>query len=225
MKSVKLDARLACAYDYIRPGATVADVGTDHALLPIALLQGGRVCRAVASDINRGPLEAAARNLEAAGLSGKVDLVLSDGLHGIEQFTPTDIVIFGMGGEMIVRILAEAPWVKNPAIRLILQPMTHPEIVRSWLCAQGFAIPEESLCETDRVFQVLTAAYDGKVRALSPPALLLGEGIIKRGGAIFSRYVAKQIRIYEIRKTGKDAGGQDCAEEDAMLAALKGMLS
>ena len=136
----KLGARLQSACAYLSAGGTVADIGTDHAYLPIEIIKKGLSQRAVACDINRGPIESARRNIEAAGLSDRIDTMQTDGLHGVEGFHPTDILIFGMGGELIAKILSEAPWVKDEGIGLILQPMSHAEILRRWLSENGFSI-------------------------------------------------------------------------------------
>ena len=85
------DARLLSALPYLTPGGTVADIGTDHAYLPIELCRRGICRRAVACDINRGPLESARANIAAAGFSDRIDTLLTDGLHGVEQWHPHSV--------------------------------------------------------------------------------------------------------------------------------------
>ena len=97
-KEVKaLDARLASAIPFVRRGSFLADVGTDHAYLPIDLYKRGQIRGAVASDINRGPLERAVAHIRASGAGEGICTVLTDGLQGIEAYHPDDITIFGMG--------------------------------------------------------------------------------------------------------------------------------
>jgi len=84
----KLGARLQSACAYLTAGGTVADIGTDHAYLPIEIIKRGLSQRAIACDINRGPIESAARNIEAAGLSDRIDTMQTDGLHGVETYRP-----------------------------------------------------------------------------------------------------------------------------------------
>ena len=106
MKSVTPDARLRAAAGFVRQGARLADIGTDHAYLPVSLLRGGRIPFAVASDISAGPLAHARETAAFAGIGeDRLALVLTPGLRGIEAYRPTDITICGMGGEMIVGIL------------------------------------------------------------------------------------------------------------------------
>ena len=127
------DLRLAAAVSFGRKGKRVADIGTDHASLPIFLVGNGISDSALACDINIGPLNAAKKNIDAAGLSNKIDTKLTDGLKGIEDFKPEDIYILGMGGELIWRIINDSELARVDGIRLILQPMTHAHDLRRGL--------------------------------------------------------------------------------------------
>ena len=101
----EMTPRLLCAASMVRKGAVVADVGTDHAYLPVYLVLAGIAERAVASDINAGPLSRAEANIRKFSLSSQINTRLTPGLTGIEEFAPTDILISGMGGELIDSIL------------------------------------------------------------------------------------------------------------------------
>jgi tRNA (adenine22-N1)-methyltransferase len=161
---MNLDKRLGTVAALVRHGARVADIGTDHAYLPVYLLQAGVCPSAIASDIGEGPLEAARHTVTAAGLTDKISLRLGDGLAGIAPDEAEDIVIAGMGGETIAAILQAAPWVKNPALRLILQPMTRAEDLRCWLLQNGFSVLQERLVQDGRhLYPVLAAEYPGAV--------------------------------------------------------------
>ena len=176
-----LSTRLKLAAALIREGAFLADVGTDHAYLPIALCLDGRIRGAVASDINKGPIERAEENIKKYSLENKISLCLCDGLSGIKRFSPTDISILGIGGELIVKILSAAPWTKDSAIRLCLQPMTHPEIVREYLAKEGYCVVDESIAvEDDKIYQLISAEYTGKPYTYTDAELLLGKINIER---------------------------------------------
>lgn len=221
-----LDARLEAAVPLLR-GGVVADVGTDHAYLPISLLRRGLCTFAVATDIHRAPAEIAASHLAAHGIGDdRAAVLLTDGLHGAEQYAPTDICIFGMGGEMIARIIDEAPWVRSGDVRLILQPMTRAETLRDYLDKQGFAVREEHLVKTDRIYQIICAEYDGEVRAHTPLALLLGERNMARRDAVCLEYAKQLQRVLTASRAGKLNGkAPDTSREDALLAALDVFLS
>ena len=175
MKTV-LPGRLAAVASFVREGAYLADIGTDHAYLPIFLAERGRISYAVASDIRPGPLSRAEENIRMAGLSERIQTIQTDGLSGLERYPLTDIVIAGMGGELILSILLAVPWVKQPGRRLILQPMTKAELLRRGLCREGFRILEESAVpDGSRCYAVLLAEYDGVVRDCSPLYAAVGE--------------------------------------------------
>lgn len=138
-----LSKRLQAAADMVRQGSVVADIGTDHGFLPVHLIQHGICPRAIAADIKKGPLDAARRTVQTACLSQQVSLRLGDGLAPIEPGEADDIVIAGMGGETIVAILENVPWIKDPRYRLVLQPMSRAEQVHRFLYETGFEIEQE----------------------------------------------------------------------------------
>ncbi len=220
-----LDARLSAAFEFIR-GGTMADVGTDHAYLPIALLCRRLVDFAVATDIHRGPAEVAAAHLAANGIGEhRAAVLLTDGLHGAKDYHPTDICIFGMGGEMIAHIIDEAPWTKDPSIRLILQPMTKQEALRQYLDQNGFRIVAERLVVTDRIYQLLCAEYDGNIRSHSPLELMIGKENLDRRDELTMTLVNRHIDILTATREGKrKAVNPDTSREDELLHALNNYL-
>ncbi len=141
---IKLDTRLKMAAEEVRQGKKVADIGTDHAYLPAYLIENNICPSAIAADIGKGPLENAKKVVSTSPLlSEKIQLRLSNGLEKISPDEADDIVIAGMGGILISEILTNAPWVKDEDKRLILQPMSHAEDVRKYLCENGFEIIKE----------------------------------------------------------------------------------
>ncbi len=161
-----LDSRLRLAADLVREGSRVADIGTDHAHLPVTLVSEGRCPSAIASDVRSGPVDNARRTVEQAGLSAEVSVRLGDGLQTVRPEEVDDIVIAGMGGETIAAILDAAAWVKSDAYRLILQPMTRAEKLRAYLYENGFDILEERVTRVGRHwYTVIHAAYSGTVSA------------------------------------------------------------
>ncbi len=156
----ELDKRLQAVASFVRPGSRVADIGTDHAYLPVWLVRHGVCPGAIASDLNAGPLRTAHGTVESAGLIDRIALRLGNGLDTVRPGEVEDIVIAGMGGETIASILDAVPWVKDGALQLILQPMTRAEDLRRWLLYNGFTVDRECLVRDGRrQYTVLVAHY------------------------------------------------------------------
>ncbi len=225
MSAIKTpDSRLLSAIPYLREGGVVADIGTDHAYLPIELCRREICRRAVACDINEGPINAARANIRAAGLSDRIDTLCTDGLHGVESYAPDDILIFGMGGELIVRILREAPWVRDDRIGLILQPMSRAEILRRYLWENGFTVLGETLSRADRLYQTVYARYTGNAETFDETELLVGRDEFLLASPLAGDYLRQKIAVLEHIAAGKRAGGADTAYEDGLIASLRNKL-
>ena len=224
MQLPKLDHRLQSAVPFVRQGAVVADVGTDHAYLPLVLTGMGQARAAVASDINAGPIERAAQHVAEYGLSDKVKTVRADGLDGIEPYHPTDIIIFGMGGELIARIIADAKWVQNDTVRLILQPMTHAECVRRYLAETGFQIIDEVLSkESGKIYQTIVAEYNGVPYPVDDVTAELGRFAEKTASPSPHRaeLIAHRIEVLTAAVNGKEKAGADTSAERRFIERLR----
>ncbi|MBQ9978636.1 MAG: SAM-dependent methyltransferase [Clostridia bacterium] len=222
MENIKLNERLMTAVQFVREGSRLADVGTDHGYLPIFLILEGRISFAIAADINRGPLDKADENIHKYALDGKIKTVLCDGLTRIDKREVDDIAIFGMGGELIVNILDEAPWLKDTAKRLILQPMTHPEKLRKYLADNGYSIIGEALSfDRGKIYQTICAEYDGIIREFDEITLLYGEYILKNGGELLSEQMEMDSKKLLRKIEGKRAGGEDVSYESDLLENIK----
>jgi len=224
MNSNKLSERLLAAAAFVRQGSVIADVGSDHAYLPIYLCNLGKIRRAVASDINEGPVARAMINVGGAGLSKKITVLRAAGLCGIEKYSPDDIVICGMGGELIRDIIADATWTKNRKIRLILQPMTHAEKLRAFLLEEGYTIIGESLVKEDKIYQIISAEYTGESEAYSPVELIFGRKNIIADTPVFRADAAYVKGVYETRRRGKLLSGGNAEEEESLLLEIDRIL-
>ena len=153
-----LDARLSAVLDLIPQNASLLDIGTDHCKLPAEGLLCGKLNKAFAADLRKGPLEAAERQLAAVGLAGQVPLFLSDGLRSIplEVLEQTDAVcIAGMGGELIASIIENAPLV--PPL-WVLQPMSAVYELMDFLAKEGWALLDGRLAaDKDKIYRIFTA--------------------------------------------------------------------
>lgn len=217
----KLTPRLLCAAAMIREGAFVADIGTDHAYLPIYLCKNGIASGAVASDINKGPVERAKENIEKYGVADKIEVTRADGLCGIEKYSPSDVMILGMGGELIARIISDAPWTKNESIRLCLQPMTHAEILRRFLTENGYSIINEALAREEKIYQIILASYTGKRETLTAPELYLGKINLTQKADGLAELAQGYVSVLQKRALGKAAAGEDNGEELKLITEIK----
>lgn len=225
MKAKTPDSRLRAAAGFVRQGAVLADIGTDHAFLPVFLFHTGRIARAYAADINEGPLLCAKRHIAESGFSEHITTVLTDGLTGLENAGITDIAICGMGGELIVDILRHAPFVKDTRIRLILQPMTRAAHLREYLAREGFAIVGECVTRAQgKLYFCLAAEYTGVPYTLSRIKAELGqladaEGRVSEDELLM---VDKHIRAARRRVEGyRTAARPDMAEEEYLETLIR----
>lgn len=225
MKGVALDGRLASAAGLVRQGARFADIGTDHAHLPLALLREGRIERAVCSDINRGPLESAMTNAREAGFFDRIKFVLTDGAAALADDGITDIAICGMGGELIAEIIEKAPFLKDRSVRLILQPMSRQGVLRAFLAGCGFEIINEVYSYSQGKYYVtICAEYTGKCRELSLYERELGNArFLDTGCPECSGYLDVRARAYDKIARGKRAGGESDCDEALLYEYIKNL--
>lgn len=143
---INLTPRLLKTAELITPCKKLADIGTDHAYIPVYALQNALAETVVASDINEGPLNNAAKTVKQYGFEDRVVLRLSDGLENIEETEADAVVIAGMGGELIAKIIGDAPWLKNNK-QIIMQPMTHFEDLRAFCAITVIKLQRKRLLE------------------------------------------------------------------------------
>ena len=226
MKTARLTPRLSCAAEFVRRGAVFADVGTDHAYLPIFLLEEGKISRAVCSDINEGPLLNAENNAREHGLSDKMEFILTDGAEALSGKGITDIALCGMGGELIADIIEKAPYLKNESLNLILQPMSKQAHLRRYLASRGFKISEEKYTtEGKHNYVTMLAKYVG-----APYEISALEAEIGYPSYDFSENAARLSYVLERERAllkslkGKELGGISDSGESELLLAIKRIL-
>lgn len=155
MRGFALSPRLAAIAAQVPQGARLADIGTDHAYLPVSLLLAGTIHRAVASDVNQGPLRRGRETARLYGVEDKIEFRRCDGLTGLDAGQADAVVVAGMGGELIARILEAAPWTRD--VLLLLQPMSAQPELRRWLNGNGYRIQRETLArEGEKLYVVFT---------------------------------------------------------------------
>lgn len=217
----RIGKRLLSASEFVRQDAYLADIGTDHAYLPLFLLNEGRIKRAVCSDVNAGPLENAERNAAELGFADKISFILTDGAKGLENMGITDYTICGMGGELIADIIESSPHLKDKKLRLILQPMSRQAHLRRYLSENGFAILSESYSEdAGKYYLSLAAEYDGAARSITDLEAELGTLSATRANLSEAEagYLNTKLNALKKAASGKaGAGAHDCYEARLLL--------
>lgn len=168
MRPFTLSARLGTVADLVPEGARFADIGTDHAYLPVWLLLHGVISHAIVTDLNAGPLQRARQTAQRYGKTGQMSFRLGDGLDCLQPEEADTIAIAGMGGETIADILAAAPWTRLGAYRLLLQPMSALDDLRRWLTGHGYCIQSERLCLDGGTRYTVLCAAPGEMAPLTP---------------------------------------------------------
>ena len=217
------DGRLLAAASFVRPGALFADIGTDHAYLPLHLLDCGRITRAIAADIGAGPLARARAHIAASGYADRVETVQTNGLQGLENRGLTDITICGMGGELIVDILSAAPFIRTGDVRLILQPMTRAAVLRRYLADEGFAILGERPCRAaGRVYSCLCATFSGQPYQLTAAEAEVGNPVCESAEEqdCFVELLDRKIRALQQKSAARALADLQDEGDMALLAAL-----
>lgn len=192
---MELKGRLKLIADMVPNCEVVCDVGTDHAYIPIYLIEN-KVCKkSIASDISEGPVNTANENIKRVGLAEVIKTRLGDGLTTIDINEADSIVIAGMGGILIKDILCLDIEKARGAEALILQPMNAVEILREWLYKNGFDIYDEGLAaEEDKIYVVISAKWTGIVKAHEEIDYYIGHKLIEKNDPLLCSYINKKMR-------------------------------
>jgi len=195
MEPIKLNKRLELIASYVKKDNIVADIGTDHAFLPIYLAQNGIAKKIYASDINEKPLENAKKYIKKYKLEQSVQLFLSNGLKVIPNDYQT-VVIAGMGGELIAEIL-NATEIKT-GVQLILQPMTFIEYTREFLYKNNFKIIDENLVmDENKLYTVLNAVKCDIFEEYSLTDTLISKKLLDKKSELKNKYIKKLINKHK----------------------------
>ena len=190
---MRLDNRLAALAALVPRGARVADVGTDHAYLAIALIEERGAETVFATDKYEGPCSAARRTLSAAGLSSRVPVRCGAGLVPLSPGEVDTVCIAGMGGGLMVSILAARPKIFAGLSRLVLQPMNDAATLRRWLYENRWHIAEELLAMADGRLYEIMAAEPGTEKMPETWVLTLGHVLWKERPPLFARHAEAQM--------------------------------
>ena len=188
-----ISKRLELVASFVPQGAVILDVGSDHAYLPIELVERGQIETAIAGEVVEGPYQSAVKNVEAHGLKEKIQVRLANGLAAFEEEDQvTVITIAGMGGRLIATILEEGLEKLSNIQRLILQPNNREDDLRIWLQDNGFQIVAESILEEAGKFYEILVVEAGQMK-------------LAASDARFGPFLSKEVSPVFVQKWQKEA--------------------
>ena len=192
-QTIKLPDRLKTIAGFIKKGAAVADIGTDHGFLPVYLAQNGLSRYIIASDISGGSLDAARRSAAKYGVAHLITFIVAPGLRGIGERGADTIVIAGVGGETIADILKDALWTRKYGVKLILQPQSKTGKLCVWLRENGYIIKDARLSYDSGRFYVVILAGGGNSESVLEPELELLTRLMYDRDPLFTDYLENLI--------------------------------
>ncbi len=218
---MKLDSRLMAIANLVRENKVFADIGTDHAYLPVYLVENGKIQKAIAADLRVGPLENAKDAVVSYGFTEQIELRLSDGLDNFKENEVEEIAVAGMGGLLISQFIERTQWLKNENIHTLLQPMTHVEELRKTLFDNGFIIDEEVVAEDDdKLYIILSVYYYCGPTAYTDLDLIVGK-LPYNNDNLSKKYLAKIYNKYNKKLIALKNADKECTELERIVGELK----
>ena len=223
---MQISKRLEAVAGMVTSGSFLADIGTDHGYIPIYLIEHKRIPKAIAMDVNRGPLEKAKEHIMQAGLQDKIETRLSDGLEKLKPDEAESILIAGMGGPLTVRILSEGAGKLGACRELILQPQSDLKAVRTYLEREGWKIVREEMVQEEGKFYPMMRAVPGEECKMTPIQLRFGPLLLANCHPVLKDYLLREQRINEKILTSLEGQKSETAkahisEVEAELAMVR----
>lgn len=214
---MQLSKRLQAVADLVTPGNRLADVGTDHGYVPIWLYEQGRIPSALAMDLREGPLQRAAEHIRIHGLDEKIKTRLSDGLEKLLPGEADSIVIAGMGGMLVVKILTQGQAVLDSVQELILQPQSDLDAVREYLHRTGFVIVQEEMVFEEGKYYPMMKAVHGENTDDRKIWFLYGRLLLENRHPVLESYLQKEYDsccklLEKLSKTATEVASRRCEE-------------
>ena len=214
---MQLSKRLQAVARLVTPGSRLADVGTDHGYVPIWLFEQGQILSAIAMDLRNGPLERAREHIQMHGLDAHIETRLSDGLDKLLPGEADSIVIAGMGGMLVVKILSQGQKLLSSVKELILQPQSDLDAVREYLHRTGFVIVKEDMIFEDGKYYPMMKAVHGDNTDDRKIWFLYGRLLLENRHPVLKSYLEKEYDgccklLEKLSRTSTEVAKHRCEE-------------
>ena len=214
---MQLSKRLQAVARLVTPGSRLADVGTDHGYVPIWLFEQGQILSAIAMDLRNGPLERAREHIQMHGLDAHIETRLSDGLDKLLPGEADSIVIAGMGGMLVVKILSQGQKLLSSVKELILQPQSDLDAVREYLHRTGFVIVKEDMIFEDGKYYPMMKAVHGENTDDRKIWFLYGRLLLENRHPVLKSYLEKEYDgccklLEKLSRTSTEVAKRRCEE-------------
>jgi tRNA (adenine22-N1)-methyltransferase len=194
---MNLSKRIQHIADMIPECNCLADIGTDHAYVPISTTLRGITKSAIACDINEGPIKVANSNIKKHGLINVIETRIGPGLSVLKEGEADVILIAGMGGNLIVDILKECFDIAQSTKIMILQPVQYPEVLRKFLIESGFSIVDEELVkEDDKYYQIIKTINKPQKPLEKESYYYIGEQLINKKHPLLKEFLEFKLRLF-----------------------------
>ncbi len=192
---MELSKRLQAVADLVTEGMIVADVGTDHGYIPIYLLKTGKCSKALAMDVNQGPLMRAREHIAEYGLSDRIETRLSDGVMNLKQGECEAVVIAGMGGALTVKILEEGEAIFKNLKEFVLQPQSELAKVRRYLSENSYKVVAENIILDAGKFYPMMRVINGTATEYNTVELSYGKILLQDKHPVLRQFLRKEQSI------------------------------
>lgn len=214
---MQLSKRLRALANLVSEDHVLADVGCDHGYIPIFLIQNHRIPKAIAMDIGEGPLQRAQDNIRSYGLEEYIETRLSDGLRKLNPGEADTILISGMGGPLMEKIITKGEKVVRQADELILQPQSDIPHFRKFLTAMGYVIVQENMIEEDGKYYPMMRAVCGSTEPYSELEYRYGPVLLRQCHPVLKQYLERekanlQLLVDSLRKQPGESAQQRLLE-------------
>lgn len=194
---MQLSKRLSAIASMVEERECLADVGTDHGYIPIFFVEQGKIARAIAMDINEGPLKRAREHILEHGLEDRICTRQSNGVAQLREGEAQSVVIAGMGGLLTMQILSEGREVLKSVKELILQPQSEIGLVRRFLQEQEYQIVDENMVEEDGKYYPMMRVLHGKMDAWTDTEYLYGRYLLLKKDPTLLAFLEREEQTYD----------------------------